>query len=79
MMDATAVNIAGCRIAAEEQIPLDQEEFERAVPDLVKTAFDDPSGRSNPRMPLMSELAELFWKAYMGRGHAAAAAEQRTA
>jgi acetaldehyde dehydrogenase/alcohol dehydrogenase len=56
-----------------------KEEFERAVPDLVKTAFDDPSGRSNPRMPLMSELAELFWKAYMGRGHAAAAAEQRTA
>jgi len=56
-----------------------KEEFERAVPDLVKTAFDDPSGRSNPRMPLMSELAELFWKAYVGRGHAAAAAEQRTA
>jgi acetaldehyde dehydrogenase / alcohol dehydrogenase len=38
------------------------------VPDLVKIAFDDPSWRSNPRMPLMSEMVELFWKAYEGRG-----------
>jgi hypothetical protein len=37
------------------------------MPELTKLAFDDPSGRSNPRMPLMSELAELFWKAYEGR------------
>jgi acetaldehyde dehydrogenase / alcohol dehydrogenase len=43
-------------------------EFERAMPDLVKIAFDDPSGRSNPRMPLLSELVELFWSAYQGRG-----------
>jgi acetaldehyde dehydrogenase / alcohol dehydrogenase len=42
-------------------------EFSQAVPELVKTAFDDPSWRSNPRMPLMNELAELFWKAYAGR------------
>jgi acetaldehyde dehydrogenase/alcohol dehydrogenase len=46
------------------------EEFERAMPDLTKRAFDDPSWRSNPRMPLISELAELFWKAYEGRGQA---------
>jgi len=47
-------------------------EFERAMPDLTKRAFDDPSWRSNPRMPLISELAELFWKAYEGRGPAKA-------
>jgi acetaldehyde dehydrogenase/alcohol dehydrogenase len=52
---------------------ISKEEFERAVPELVKTAFDDPSWRSNPRMPLMSELAELFWSAYQGRGSAKAA------
>ena len=40
------------------------------MPDLTKLAFDDPSWRSNPRMPLMSELAELFWAAYHGRGQA---------
>src|ERR1022692_193644 len=53
---------------------ISKEEFERAMPDLTKLAFDDPSWRSNPRMPLMSELADLFWKAYAGRGLATAAA-----
>ncbi len=46
---------------------ISQEEFERAMPDLVKLAFDDPSGRSNPRMPLLTELRDLFWSAYRGR------------
>ncbi len=41
--------------------------FAPAVPEMVKTAYDDPSWRSNPRMPLLNELAELFWKAYHGR------------
>ena len=52
-----------------------------AVPELVATAFDDPSWRSNPRMPLISELSELFWKAYEGRGarELAGAAQVRTA
>lgn len=51
-----------------------KEEFERAVPDLVRLAFDDPSWRpTNPRMPLLSELAELLWSAYRGRGQARAA------
>ncbi len=38
------------------------------MPDLTKIAFDDPSWRSNPRMPLVKELIELYWAAYMGRG-----------
>ena len=61
---------------------ISKEEFERAMPDLVKNAFDDPSGRSNPRMPLMSELVELFWSAYHGRGLAkvaSASQQQQTA
>jgi len=49
---------------------ISKEEFEQAMPELTKLAFDDPSWRSNPRMPLMSELADLFWKAYQGRGPA---------
>jgi acetaldehyde dehydrogenase/alcohol dehydrogenase len=53
------------RSIAELGIP--KEEFERAIPDMVKAAFDDPSWRSNPRMPLMHELADLFRKAYEGR------------
>ena len=63
------------------ELGISKEEFERAMPDLTKLAFEDPSGRSNPRMPLMSELAELFWKAYQGRGLAkvAGASQQQTA
>jgi acetaldehyde dehydrogenase/alcohol dehydrogenase len=44
------------------------EEFERTVPDMARMAFDDPSWRTNPRMPLVSELADLFRIAYRGRG-----------
>ncbi len=62
------------RSIAELGIPRD--EFERALPEMVKAAFDDPSWRSNPRMPLMQELVELFWKAYEGRGVARIAAVQ---
>ena len=50
-------------------------EFERAVPELAKIAFDDPSWRmTNPRMPLLSELSDLLWSAYRGRGSAEAVA-----
>jgi acetaldehyde dehydrogenase/alcohol dehydrogenase len=51
---------------------ISREEFEQAMPDLAKAAFDDPSWRSNPRMPLVGELVDLFWKAYHGRPPAAA-------
>jgi acetaldehyde dehydrogenase / alcohol dehydrogenase len=50
------------------ELGISREEFQRAVPELASIAFDDPSWRSNPRMPLMTELVELFWKAYEGRG-----------
>jgi acetaldehyde dehydrogenase/alcohol dehydrogenase len=58
---------------------ISKDEFKRAVPELVKIAFDDPSWRSNPRMPLMTEFEELFWKAYEGRSAAAAATSQKSA
>jgi acetaldehyde dehydrogenase / alcohol dehydrogenase len=56
------------------ELGISKEEFERAIPDLAKRAFEDPSWLSNPRMPLMSEVVELFWKAYEGRGAAKVAA-----
>ena len=49
------------------ELGISKEQFEQAIPDLAKVAFDDPSWRSNPRMPLLSELAELFRLAYQGR------------
>jgi acetaldehyde dehydrogenase / alcohol dehydrogenase len=63
------------------ELGISKEEFERAMPELAEAAYADPSGRSNPRMPLMSELVELFSKAYHGRGlaHGAVAPQQKTA
>jgi acetaldehyde dehydrogenase/alcohol dehydrogenase len=49
------------------EMGISKEEFEKAIPDLAKIAFDDPSWRSNPRMPLVEEIVELFWSAYYGR------------
>ena len=43
-------------------------EFEAALPELAQAAFTDPSLRTNPRMPLVSELLELLRAAYAGRG-----------
>src|SRR5208337_3138095 len=59
------------------ELGISKEEFERAMPDLAKIAFDDPSWRSNPRMPLVSELIELFWSAYKGRGPSVAKTETK--
>jgi acetaldehyde dehydrogenase/alcohol dehydrogenase len=63
------------------EMGISEEEFERAVPDLAEIAFDDPSWRTNPRMPLVSELADLFRSAYQGRGPAkvTGASEKQTA
>jgi acetaldehyde dehydrogenase/alcohol dehydrogenase len=63
------------------EMGISKKEFEQAVPEMTKNAFDDPSWRSNPRMPLMSELVELLWKAYHGRGVAnvAGASQQKIA
>ena len=54
------------------ELGISKEEFEQAIPDLAKVAFDDPSWRSNPRMPLVTELVDLLRQAYQGRSPAKA-------
>ncbi|MGE5407288.1 MAG: bifunctional acetaldehyde-CoA/alcohol dehydrogenase, partial [Syntrophothermus sp.] len=44
-----------------------RQEFEGALPELVRNAFADPSLRTNPRMPMLAELASLLTAAYEGR------------
>jgi acetaldehyde dehydrogenase/alcohol dehydrogenase len=56
------------------ELGISRSDFEKAIPEMAAIAFADPSWRSNPRMPLMMELVELFWKAYEGRGVATAVA-----
>ncbi len=41
-------------------------DFEAALPQITRAAYDDISIRSNPRMPLLTELEEILWAAYDG-------------
>lgn len=43
-----------------------QEEFAVAVPRMAEEAFGDQCTISNPRLPLVTELEELYWQAYEG-------------
>jgi len=43
-----------------------EEEFADALPELAMTAFQDLSNRTNPRMPLVSEITELLRLGYHG-------------
>ncbi len=51
-----------------KEIGVARGDFERALPEIVRAAYDDISIRSNPRMPLLAELERLLWQAYDGRG-----------
>lgn len=45
---------------------VERDAFERALPDLIRTAYDDISIRSNPRMPMLRELEQILRQAYEG-------------
>ena len=52
------------RSLAAAGVPRDQ--FEAAFPDLIRTAFGDPSIRTNPRIPLIREVAALLEAGFGG-------------
>jgi acetaldehyde dehydrogenase/alcohol dehydrogenase len=43
-----------------------RDEFDAALPELARAAFMDPSIRTNPRIPLVSEIVELLRRGYEG-------------
>ena len=43
-----------------------EDEFLAALPELAMTAFEDLSNRTNPRMPLVEEIAGLLRQGYYG-------------
>ncbi len=45
---------------------VDEQSFRASLPDLARLAFNDPSLRTNPRMPLLVEILELLNAAYYG-------------
>ena len=49
-----------------EQAGVGRAEFEEALPDLARAAFEDASIRTNPRIPLVSELTELLDAGFRG-------------
>jgi acetaldehyde dehydrogenase/alcohol dehydrogenase len=42
------------------ELGIDPERYREAIPDLTRDAFRDPSLRTNPRMPMIAEIAGLF-------------------
>ncbi|MET0816500.1 MAG: bifunctional acetaldehyde-CoA/alcohol dehydrogenase [Solirubrobacteraceae bacterium] len=53
--------------ASLSELGITRGEFEAALPALADAAFADPSLRTNPRMPLLSELLELLEAGWNGR------------
>ena len=43
-----------------------EEDFLATLDEMVEQAFDDQCTGANPRYPLMSELKEMYCKAYYG-------------
>jgi acetaldehyde dehydrogenase/alcohol dehydrogenase len=46
---------------------VERDEFEAALPEVTRAAFNDPSMRTNPRIPLIAELMQLLRAGYEGR------------
>jgi len=44
-----------------------EDEFRARLPELVEWAFEDLSGRTNPRQPMVAEIEQLFEDAWKGR------------
>jgi acetaldehyde dehydrogenase/alcohol dehydrogenase len=57
-VDALLAEVGMPRTAADAGI--DPEAYRTAIPALVRDAFRDASLRTNPRMPMLGELAALF-------------------
>jgi acetaldehyde dehydrogenase/alcohol dehydrogenase len=48
------------------ELGITEEEFEAALPELAMAAFEDLSNRTNPRMPLLTEITELLRAGFRG-------------
>ena len=52
------------------EVGVSEAEFAQALPELAMTAFQDLSNRTNPRMPLVSEITELLTVGFHGSADA---------
>ena len=49
------------------ELGISRDDFEAALPELARAAFSDPSLKTNPRFPLVTEITELLEAGYAGR------------
>ena len=64
-----AVNELKERIGIKKTIKdygIDEKDFLDRLDDMVEQAFDDQCTGANPRYPLMSEIKQMYLKAYYG-------------
>ena len=47
---------------------IDEKDFLNRLDEMVEQAFDDQCTGANPRYPLMSEIKEMYFNAYYGKG-----------
>ena len=69
-----AVNDLKARVGIKETIRdygVDEQYFLDTLDDMVEQAFDDQCTGANPRYPLMSEIKEMYLKAYYGKDYKA--------
>ena len=59
-------NKIGIKSSIKEYVP-DEEVFLKSLDEMVEQAFDDQCTGANPRYPLMSEIKEMYLKAYYGK------------
>ncbi len=45
---------------------MDEKKFLDTLDEMIEMAFDDQCTGANPRYPLMSEMKEMYLKAYYG-------------
>jgi acetaldehyde dehydrogenase/alcohol dehydrogenase len=55
--------------ATLKEYGIDENEFITKLPALADLAFGDQCTTANPRLPLVSELEELYLLAYYGKGN----------
>ena len=55
--------------ATLKELGIDENEFVRKLPNLADLAFGDQCTTANPRLPLVSELEELYLLAYYGKNN----------
>lgn len=68
-LDVEALNLHLGIPATLKEYGLEEKDFLKKVPELADLAFGDQCTTANPRLPLVTELEELYLTAYYGKGN----------